>query len=118
MPVLKNGARIVFTASGGELTLADNISTKTKTSAYTLTTSDDCILADASAMKLTLTLPTVIGNDGLPFSITKIDDTTNIVTIAAYTGETILGDSSIELTEQYESVDLKASASNTMWFIN
>jgi hypothetical protein len=86
----------------------------TKTTTYTLTTTDQIILADASGGAFTLTLPAASGNTGLTFYITKIDSSTNIVTIDGNSSETIDGTTTKLLGSQYDSIVITCNGSN--WF--
>ncbi|HEV2403741.1 MAG TPA: hypothetical protein VGS08_06100 [Candidatus Saccharimonadales bacterium] len=85
---------------------------------YTLTTSDEVILADASGGNITMTLPTAVSNTNL-YQIKKIDSSSNTVTIATTSSQTIDGGSTAVIKVQYVSVSLVAgvvsSASN--WYV-
>jgi len=61
----------------------------TKTTTYTILTTDGIILADASGGAFTLTLPVVSGNEKKIYFIKKIDTSSNTVTIDADGTETI-----------------------------
>jgi len=84
----------------------------TKTTAYTLTTSDDYILADASSGAFTLTLPTSSGNTGKAFFIKKVDSTANGVTIDAAGSETIDGEATRILYGEQATIQLVSDGSN------
>lgn len=57
---------------------AINLSVSTKTSNYTILSTDDVILGDASGGAFTLTLPTAVGNSGKVLYILKIDTVNNV----------------------------------------
>lgn len=61
---------------------AGGISTKTTT--YTATASDACILADAATAGFTITLPAVAA--GRQLTVKKIDSSVNLVTVAPASG--------------------------------
>jgi hypothetical protein len=86
----------------------------TKTSSYTLTTSDEVVLANATSASLTLTLPTAVGNTNL-YSLKKIDSSANTVTVATTGGQTIDGGSTGVIKVQYASVSVVSDNSN--WYI-
>jgi len=90
-----------------------DVSRATKTGAYSLTSSDDVILADATSAAFTLTLPTSIGLDGKIFTIKKIDSSlANVVTIATTSSQTIDGSTSIRLTERGQSLIIQSDNAN------
>jgi hypothetical protein len=74
--------------------------TRTITSDDVLTPLDYEVLVDATAGPVTLTLPASAGN-GQTFHVKKIDDTDNVVTIAAVGSDLIDGSISLNLTEQW-----------------
>ena len=86
----------------------------TKTTTYTITTSDETVLCNAASAAFTVTLPAASGNTGVTFNISKIDAVNN-VTIEGNGSETINGSLNYILTVQYESVTLQCDG--TGWFI-
>lgn len=80
----------------------------TATSAYTITVSDQAIIADTTTGSFTLTLPTA-ATAGRLFSIKKVDANSNVVTIATTGGQLIDGVSTLKLTEQFQSVALMSN---------
>lgn len=84
----------------------------TKTSAYTVTTSDQVLLGDASGGAFTFTLPTASGNSGISFIFKKTDSSTNAITIDANGSETIDGDLTYSLIGQYAYVKIVSDGSN------
>lgn len=91
----------------------------TKTSDYTITTSDCLVLCDASNNKVTLTLPTVAtscsGTDCRLIDIKKIDSSENLCVIDGNGTETIDDGLTVEIASQYESVKIQADAGE--WWI-
>jgi len=73
----------------------------------------DCVLADASAAALTITLPSPTANAEV--IVKKIDATANTVTISPAATETIDGATSLVLDTQYEAYHLISDGTN--WFI-
>jgi hypothetical protein len=85
-----------------------------KSSAYTLTTSDEVVLANAALGSFTLTLPTASGNTNL-FAVKKIDSSGNSVNVAASGGQNIDGGSTATVRVQYASISVVSDGSN--WVI-
>ncbi len=100
----------VITGTGEIL---DGISTKT--AAYSVTTSDRTILADATAGSFAITLPSAIGVTGFIVTIKKIDSTIGVVTIQTALSQTIDGNATQTLNSQYGSITVQSNGSN--WFI-
>jgi uncharacterized Zn-binding protein involved in type VI secretion len=76
----------------------------------TILTSDYTINATAGAV---LTLPTAVGNGGLMFNI-KNTSTGNVI-VSGVAGETLDGDTSFEISTQYQSI--KVQSTNSNWVI-
>lgn len=86
-----------------------------KTANYTLTASDDLILANSSGGAFTLTLPTAAGITGKVYHIKKTDSTfatANAITIDGNGSETIDGDLTTTLNTQYESISIVSDGTN------
>lgn len=77
----------------------------TITADYEPTFLDEIIWVDDTAGDVVVTLPPSATIKGQAFTIEKISDTTNKVTVAATGVETINGDPSFDLLLQYESVE-------------
>ena len=90
-------------------------SLSTKTSAYTLTSTDSTILSDATSAGFTLTLPTAVGTIGKTYIIKKTDSSTNAVTIGTTSSQTIDGNTTYALSNQWGGVTLQSDGSN--WLI-
>jgi hypothetical protein len=89
-----------------------NLSVVTKTANYTLTTSDDVVLANPSGA-FTLTLPTAVGNSGKMFRLIKIaNDFSNVVTVATTSSQTIGGKSNVHLNTFNEEWELFSDGTN------
>lgn len=83
-----------------------------KTSAYTLTASDDLVLASASGAAFTLTLPAAASNTGKVYLIKKTDSTFNAVTVDGNASETIDGATTTTLNTQNESIEIVSDGTN------
>jgi hypothetical protein len=71
-----NGTTHAWTTPGGTQAIS------TKTSAYTLTSSDDTILADPSSSSFTLTIPAASDVSGKVFTIEKLGSSPNVVSLS------------------------------------
>ena len=99
------------------INLADPFSftTVTKTTTATLLTSgEDNVLVDATAGDFTVTLPTAVGNNGITYKISKLQDA-NLVTIDGDGTETIGGDLTIVMSSSNDSIIIASDGSN--WII-
>ena len=90
-------------------------SLSTKTSAYTLTSTDSTILGNATSAAFTLTLPTAVGTTGKTYVIKKTDSSTNAVTIGTTSSQTIDGNTTYAISNQWGGVTLQSDGSN--WLI-
>lgn len=88
----------------------------TITAAYTITTADGRIRADASSAAFTVTMPTAASATGQIFVIKKIDSSINAITIDGSGAETIDGALTRTLTSQYDS--LRIASFGTGWDID
>lgn len=91
------------------------VSIATKTSNYSLSTSDMTILADATSGNVTLTLPSASSTSGQVFYIKRIDSSANTVTISRSGSDTIDGMTSFTLDQQYTVSGLVSNGS--AWYI-
>ena len=115
----------VLTAASGQATGMEwatpssssvNLVVTTKTTTYTILTSDDVILGDTSSAGFTLTLPTAVGNTGKVFQIKYTDSGfANALTVDGNGAETIDGSTTTTLDTQNES--LKIISDGTNWEI-
>ena len=110
-------------SSAGALTIAAGAvsssritkSVVSKTASYTITTSEDYILADATDSNIQLTLPPASGLTGRTFTIKRTDNSTNTVSIVGDSTDTIDGQASISLPNQYAFLTL--ASNGTVWYI-
>ena len=82
------------------------IDTIRKTESYQVSSEDDIVLADATSGNITITLPAIDDAQRKSYYVKKIDSSTNTVTVAGITGETIEGNANIVLGSQYNFVHL------------
>lgn len=89
---------------------------KTVTSAYTLTATDNTVLADATSAAITVTLPSPTGIAGRIYTIKKVGtgDIDKALTISP-NGGTIDGGTSLVIYNDYSYVSLQTDGTN--WFI-
>ena len=81
----------------------------------TLGDNRNTVLCDASSNSITITLPASANYLGIKYHIKKADSSSNMVTIVPDGSETIDGQSSYVVNNQYESITLVCDGSN--WFI-
>jgi hypothetical protein len=84
----------------------------TKTANYTLTADDGTVRADATSATFTVTLPTAVGCSGRRHTITRIDGSGNLVTIATTSSQTMNGLAGYVLSVQYESITVQSNGAN------
>lgn len=94
---------------------ADNIefSSVSVSGNQTLTNTDGFVtlLVNSTSSAITITLPTAVSNAAI-FTIKKIDSSTNFVTIDANASQTIDGDLTIVLKDQYNYVQIVSDGTN------
>jgi len=111
---ITGSGKINTTGSGSAVDIAvDDLTIVTKTSAYTITDTDDIVIGDCSGGNVALTLPQASTKGKL--SIFKASSS-NTLTIDCYGSETIEAQSSIDLTDEFDCVSLVSNDSNT-WVI-
>jgi hypothetical protein len=81
-----NGTTATWAASSGG---GSNPSVVSKTTTYTITTSDSTVLCDATSAAFTVTLPTAVSVSGKTYVVKKIDSSANAITIATTSSQTI-----------------------------
>lgn len=83
-----------------------------KTTTYTVTTSDNVIAGSTSGGAWTLTLYTAVGNTGKILTFVKTDTSNNLWTIDPNSSETIFGKTTIVLSGQNDTVSCISDGSN------
>ena len=91
------------------------MATATKTTSYTIGASDTVIFADATSANVTVTLPVASGLAGYRFFVKRIDSSANTCTIARSGSDTIDGQTSFTIDQQYTAVMLVSNGS--AWYI-
>lgn len=86
-----------------------------KSAAYTLTTTDYTVVADATGGAFTITLPTAVGCTGQVYLIKKTDSSGNAVTVGTTSSQTIDAGSTYSLSAQYKYVSIQSNGAN--WVI-
>lgn len=93
----------------------DTYATSTKTSNYTITGSDTVIFADATSGNVAITLPVASGLSGYKFFIKRIDGSGNTCSVTRSGSDTIDGQTSVSVDQQYTSLMVVSNGSN--WYI-
>jgi hypothetical protein len=94
---------------------ATTYATATKTSSYTIGSSDTVIFASAASGSVTITLPLASGLAGYRFYIKRIDGSANTCTVARSGSDTIDGLASLTIDQQYTS--LLVVSDGAAWYI-
>lgn len=81
---------------------------------FTITTSHEVILVNATSAPVTLTLPTAVGNTNM-YHVKKTDSSTNSVTVGTTASQTIDGGATAVIRVQYASINLVSNGSN--WLV-
>jgi hypothetical protein len=91
-----------------------SITSIAKTGAYTIAGTDQIITGDASSAAFTITLPTAVARDGQTFTIKKIDNSANAVTLGTTSSQTIDGNTTYTLSARYKYVTVVSDGGNWM----
>jgi hypothetical protein len=86
-----------------------------KTSAYTVQTSDEIITVDATSSTFAITLPTAVGIAGQTFTIKRLNAGVNSVSIGTTSSQAIDGATSWVLNAQYKYLKVVSNGAN--WII-
>ncbi|MDW7727004.1 MAG: hypothetical protein SCH70_07815 [Candidatus Methanoperedens sp.] len=84
----------------------------TISSSTTLNDSHDCVLVNAQTAAIILTLPDTANREGKIYDIKKIDSSTNTVTLETAGSETIDGEQTLVIYEQYDSYTILSDGTN------
>jgi hypothetical protein len=101
--------------SGPPIPMAEAIAVVAKTGAYTMTSADGLVVADASGGAFTVTLPTAVGLAGRVYRVKKIDSSSNAVTIDGAGSETIDDATTATIATQYEAITVISDG--TEWWV-
>jgi hypothetical protein len=112
----------VLTANSGsatgvtwsDLPATNNHTVVVKNVNYTITTTDEVVLVNASSGSLLMTLPTAVGNTNL-YRIKKTDSSANTVTVGTTASQAIDGGATAVIHAQYASISVVSDGAN--WFI-
>ncbi len=97
----------------GVLSTTPAVLSKTASYAVLTTDGDDIlVLVDATGGAVTITLYTAVGNGGKVVAVRKTDSSVNAVTIDPFGSQTIDGETTLELSGQYDTVSLKCDGTN------
>lgn len=116
LPVGSSG-QVLGVAGGIPSWQANNpaLATSTKTSSYTMTSTDTVIFANALTNSVTITLPTAASLPGYRFYIKRIDGSVNPCAVMRSGSDTIDGQTSFTIDQQYTAVMLVSNGS--AWYI-
>lgn len=110
--VKATGLPYVQNSSGLEYPAATTYPLTSQTTSYGALGSDGVILASAASANVTVTLPTAVGATGQAYTIRKTDSTTNTVTVATTSAQTIDGQTTYVLTTQFAYVQVVSDGAN------
>ncbi len=120
-----NFVRLGIGATGKTLRVAGGVpawgdpsggfATATKTTGYTITSSDTVIFANAASGSVAITLPVASGLAGYRFYVKRIDNSANSCTVIRSGSDTIDGQTSLSLDLQYTSMTIVSDGS--LWYI-
>lgn len=106
----------VTSAAVGEGESLPVSSVETQTSDYSMDLEDAIVLADANSNNVTITLPLASGASGRTFYVKRIDSSgTYTVTITCSGSDTVDGEASVTIPDQWAVMGLVSNGSN--WFI-
>lgn len=88
---------------------------KTITATTTLADDDHIIAANATTANITVTLPTAVGIKGRQYTIKRIDSSSNSVTVATTSSETIDANTTFSISQQYQFLSVVSDGSK--WIV-
>lgn len=88
---------------------------QTITSNTTLGANYTLVLASAASGNVTITLPTAVGYGGLFYEIKRTDSSSNTLTLATTSSQTIDGSTTASIVRQYTAITVISDGSN--WII-
>lgn len=107
----------ILKTNSGSPTWSDpnSVAIATKTTNYTVGSSDTVIFANATSGNVTITLPAASGLPGYKFYVKRIDGSTNTVTVQRSSTDTIDGMTSFTVDQQYTALSVVSNGS--AWYI-
>jgi hypothetical protein len=103
------------TGPAGMNAFGNAVSVSTKTSNYTLLTTDFVILGDCTSGAITFTLPTASAGIGRIFFVKKVDASANVLSLQGAGSDTIDGMNIFMLPSQWQAITVVSSG--TAWYI-
>jgi hypothetical protein len=95
-----------------------NVAVASKSANYTLTSSDQLALGDATSAGFTFTLPSATSNPGKIYWVKKTDSSVNAITIARAGSDTIDAATSTTINTQYEMIGIVSDGTATWQVIS
>lgn len=89
-----------------------SLAVSTKTGAYTVTSSDDFLIGDATSGAFTFTLPAAASNTGKVLRFQKSDTSSNELTIDGNASETIGGTLTRKVAVRYDNITIVSDGTN------
>ena len=115
LPIGSTGQTLRVSGGAPAWGTGGGLNTSTKTSNYTIGSSDTVIFANATSGNVTITLPAASGLAGYRFYIKRIDSSSNTCTISRTSTDTIDGMTSFTIDQQYTSIAVVSDGS--AWYI-
>jgi hypothetical protein len=109
-PDFPEGGLDYFFMNEGMLNLSRKV--VSKTSAYTLRAVDALCRADATGGAFTVTLPSAVAYQGIPFTVKRTNSAANNVTVGTTASQTIDGVTTVTLAAQYDRVTVISDGAN------
>lgn len=97
---------------GGGFTNAINVPIYSVSASDSLDARKNAVSTDATTGVRTITLPSAVGIYGAPYTIIKSDNSTNAVTVATTSAQTINGGTTATLSSQYDFLNVISNGSN------
>ncbi len=101
-----------FNADGVWQTLSNDRVLATKSTSTSIQTREDMVLADSSSGAITLTLQDAVATPGREFIVKKTSSDSNLVTIDAYSTQTIDGSDQIAIATKNGVIELVSDGTN------
>jgi hypothetical protein len=103
------------TGPAGADAIGGPVAISTKTGNYTVMTSDNVLLGDATSGSILFSLPTASSATGQVFFFKKIDASVNAVTIQAFGAQLIDGANTLVISSQFVTVTMVSDG--TQWWV-
>src|SRR5439155_7648437 len=83
-----------------------------KSGDYTVLSTDEIVFVNCSGGPVTITLLTAVGRAGKLYTIKKTDSSTNLLTIATTSSQTIDGSTTQTTSDQYTAIEVCSDGTN------